>query len=283
MTNSLPQTIFDIDWHELRRCELARQNWKCKGPEAWDKRSGSFADRHRRTPYADIFLAEVPLTPEMSVLDVGSGPGTLSLPIAHQVRTVTAIDFSPAMLAALRDQAKQQNLNNINTVKCSWDDEWTQFGIGAHDIAIASRALAVSDLQAALDKLNAFATRYVFVSDRIGVSPFEVAAFKALGRPFQHGPDYIYTVNMLYRMDIHPNIKVLEFPRDSEFSSLDDAIGSFAWMFHDLTATEHARLTRYVTDHIVARNGNKVTVRRENPPRWALIWWAKKHSTNTGN
>lgn len=276
MTNGAPETLHDINWHELRSRELARQNWKVKGPDAWDKRAPSFAERHKRTMYSELFLKEMPLEPDMTVLDIGSGPGTLSLPIASQVHKVTAIDFSPAMLAALREQATQQQLTNITTINCGWEDDWDRYHLQPHDIAIASRALAVTDLQAALDKLNTYAIRYVFISDRIGVSPFEVGAYTALGRPFQHGPDYIYTVNMLYRMNIHPNIKILEFARETEFASFSDAISAFAWMFHELTADEHELLTQYVKDHIVSRDGDKITVRRENPPRWALIWWAKQ-------
>jgi SAM-dependent methyltransferase len=276
MIDRHPQAYDEIDWHEIRRRELARQDWKIKGSEDWDKRAPSFADRHKQTPYAKLFLQELPLEPHLSVLDIGSGPGTLTLPLAHQVNTVTAVDFSPAMLAALRRQAAAENLTNIKTVECSWEDDWPAHGIGVHDIAIASRALAVADLGASLRKINDFASCYVFLSDRIGISPFEVGAFQAVERPFRHGPDYIFTINILYTMKIYANVKILEFPRETTFASLADAVASFAWMFHDLSDREHDRLVQYVDDHIVKREGSTVTVRRENPPRWALIWWKKQ-------
>jgi SAM-dependent methyltransferase len=49
-----------------------------------------------------------------SVLEYGCGPGRLAIPFARRSGSVTAVDRSPAMLAAARREAAKQNVGNIH-------------------------------------------------------------------------------------------------------------------------------------------------------------------------
>lgn len=275
MTNSQIHTFSDIDWVVLRANAYKTKAWQNKGQKEWDTKAKSFASRNKSSTYIDLFLAHLPLHPNMSVLDVGSGPGTLAIPIARKVASVTAIDFSKSMLQVLNDFAFEASIANIKTVHCAWEDDWKLKGLQPHDIAIASRALGVEDLETALKKLDAFATKYVFLTDRIGSTPFDVAAFAAIGRPFIAGPDYIYTINILYTLGIHANISVLTLERELTFHSMEEAVKSYSWMFNDITRDETAALERYLEKHIIKEESNQLTLHREVPPRWAMIWWQK--------
>ena len=275
MTNQKLKTYNDINWAQLRANALEAKGWKDKGPGEWDKKAESFAGRNKSATYIDLFLAQLPLDPTMSVLDIGSGPGTLALPIAKRVKNVSAIDFSRGMLDTLKKFALAENINNITCVQCAWEDDWSDKGLLPHDIAIASRSMGVKDLEPALDKINSFAKQYVFLSDRIGATPFDLGAFKALDRPFTLGPDYIYTLNTLYTMGIHPNVTVLELEPEVTYPSMDEAISSFSWMFHDITADELIALKQYIQSKIVSSGSHEITIRKDSPPRWALIWWKK--------
>jgi len=275
MTPSTPQVFADIDWTTLRANALARKGWQEKGPDEWDKKARSFAGRNKSTAYVELILSQLPLDPSLTVLDVGSGPGTLAIPLARRVRAVTAIDFSRGMLNTLDELAREEKITNIRTVQCAWEDDWQGKGLQPHDLAIASRSMGVKDLNAALAKINSYGSRYIFLTDRIGSTPFEDAAFQALGRSFTPGPDYIYTLNVLYSMGIHPNVKILNLERDITYPSMAEAIKSYSWMFHDLTPAENLALEKYITGKIIHAEGDKITVRRDSPPRWALIWWEK--------
>lgn len=278
MTDSPPKTYADIDWAELRDNALQKKGWRTKKAKDWDGKARSFASRNKSSLYVDLFLAHLPLEKEMSVLDIGSGPGTLAIPVAGKVRSVTAIDFSRTMLDTLEELAAKEGLNNIRTVHCAWEDDWQSRGILPHDIAIASRAMGVDDLAAALKKIDSHALQYVFLSDRIGPTPFEVGAFDAIGRPFAPGPDYIYTLNILYTLGIYANVQVLQLERDVTYESMDEAIASYSWMFNNITPQETAALERYLAGQTVSVDGRRLTVRRTSVPQWALIWWRKNGS-----
>lgn len=275
VTTSEPQTYKDIDWVSLHTNARSRKGWKMKGPCDWDAKAKSFSSRNKDAVYADLFIAQLPLQRDHTVLDIGCGPGTLALPIAQAVKQVTALDFSSGMLDSLKESAISAGLDNIKTVKCAWEDDWSAREISPHDIVICSRSMGVKDLRGALQKANAYARQYVFLSDRIGPTPFEVGAFAALNRPFSTGPDYIYTVNMLYSMRIYANITVLNLPRDTVYDSMDQALAAYSWMFQDTTDNDLQTLQKYITKHTIAKKGDQLTVRRETPPQWALIWWQK--------
>ncbi len=276
MKHSPPHNYSEIDWTLLRAKALQEKGWKSKTASEWDKKAQSFAGRNKGAEYSQLFISHLPLKPEYSVLDIGSGPGTLSLPIAQRVSSVTALDFSKGMLNTLNMIAKEEKITNIKTCECAWEDNWEEKGIQPHDIAIASRSTGVKDLQVALRKINKFGRKYVFLSDRIGSTPLDSGAFAAIGRPFLPGPDYIFTVNILYTLGIHPNITVLRLAGENIYINMDEAIDAYRWMFKDLTRKELTLLEQYLIKQTVAQDKGQITIRRSSPPEWALIWWKQE-------
>jgi SAM-dependent methyltransferase len=276
MTHRRPEVYTDIDWATLRANALAQKGWQEKGPSEWDQKARSFASRNKNAAYVDLVLSHLPLDTSFTVLDIGSGPGTLAIPLAQKVKSVTAIDFSRGMLDTLKEIAKKEHINNIHTLQCAWEDDWQEKGLVPHDIAIASRSIGVKDLKAALCKINSYGSKYIFLTDRIGSTPFEEAAFAALGRTFSPGPDYIYTLNILYTLGIYPNVTVLRLDQDVEYPSMAEAVKSYSWMFHDITPEESLALEKYIAGKIIHSEDGRLTVRRDSVPLWALIWWAKE-------
>ncbi|MBU3937517.1 MAG: class I SAM-dependent methyltransferase, partial [Proteobacteria bacterium] len=142
----------DIDWEDMWREARAHKSWKKKKSSDWDRRASSFAERNIDSPFVAQFISHLHIEPEWSVLDVGSGPGTLAIPLSNRVRSVTAVDYSAAMLNELDKRAKGAGQENITTIQASWTDDWQTMGIPRHEITIASRSLSVDDLKGALRK-----------------------------------------------------------------------------------------------------------------------------------
>jgi len=266
-------TCTDIDWQLLWEQSRSRKSWKSKNAGEWDRKAASFADRMKDSAYAGRFLQHVSLDKTMHVLDVGCGPGTLALPIAEQVARVTAIDYSRTMLELLDRQSDQAGIDNIRSVQCSWEDDWSEHDITTYDLVIASRSLNIRNLAGALQKLDNHCRGSVFVAERIDPSPFDVDAFTAIGRPFNSGPDYIYTVNMLYRFGIHPRMELIELDRELRYNSFEDALNAYKWMFKELEPREEKLLEAFLETRIVTKEKDHIVVRRDPPQRWALLSW----------
>ncbi len=268
-------TYSDLDWDVLWQNARLQKSWSSKGAEEWDKRASSFTSRNQASPFVSLVLSHLPLDSSLTVLDVGAGPGTLALPIAAKVKSVTALDFSSGMLATLSQQAEEAGIDNIRTVHCGWEDDWASYDIVRHDIAIASRSLGVADLKGALHQLDRYSSQAVFIVDRISPAPFDPEAFQAVGRPFNPGPDYIYVLNILYGMGIHPHVQILSLDSTNRFADQAEALRSYSWMFKDLSAEEETRLHRYIADRSRDCDNGQICIERKVPPQWALIWWEK--------
>ncbi len=265
----------DIDWNKLRQECRRNKSWKRKKQGDWDKRAVDFAKRNIDSSYVDEFLAVLRPQSDWSVLDVGAGPGTLSLPLAPLVSRITALDFSAKMLDVLTAKARSAKLDNLCTMQAAWEDDWGKLGVGIHDIAIASRSLAVEDLRAALEKLDAHAAKAVFISDRVGSGPMFPALFEAIGRDFRAGPDYIFTVNILYQMGIVANVNFVAADRNGPFATKEEAEESLAWMVDDPTPVEQDKLNIFIARHLRELSDGSWAIEGKPPVRWAIIWWEK--------
>lgn len=69
----------------------------------------------------DTLFRQGLLTPESSVLDIGSGTGTYALAFASRCAEVTALDMEPTSLAILQEHAAQLGLSNITSQEGMWE------------------------------------------------------------------------------------------------------------------------------------------------------------------
>lgn len=264
-----------LDWNE-RWKKAAAKRWQRTEDHSsyWNRRAPSFGERSNDSAYARALLAAMAPEPGWSVLDVGCGTGSLAIPLAHQVRAVTAMDFSEGMLEQLSKRTQDLGLTNLRTLHAAWEDDWDAAGVGTHDVAIASRSLVVDDLEAALVKLDRAAKRKVFITSIVGDGPRDRRALEAVGRPFQKGPDYLYVYNLLHQLGIFANVTILDTDGTCTFGSAEEAREYYEQTLHPLEAAERARLITYLAKELAPQGGRWVLRNRE-AIRWALIWWSK--------
>ena len=272
---SVSNPMENIDWNTAWQVAHKLSKHKRRDNNHWNKRAASFAQHAKKSNYPGDFLRLLAPKPEWSVLDVGCGAGTLAIPLAGLVRQVTAIDFSEAMISLLNAHCVEHDLVNVTSSVIGWEDDWEQAGIAEHDVAIASRSLAVDDLKMALTKLNNKARRRVYLSSLVGDGPFDRRIYAAIGRDLNRGPDYIYVYNLLYQMGIHAEVSfVMNGDGDRIYRDSNDAVEKYRWMIDDITAAETARLRSYFEHHLTKTEGGwKLSYR--HAVRWAIISWSK--------
>jgi SAM-dependent methyltransferase len=93
------------------------------GPEHLDPDFVAGYDRKQGhpDPAADLAIFEAHgLGAGSDVVDLGAGVGQFALPAARRFRHVTAVDISPAMLAALREGAAAAGLANLDFVRAGF-------------------------------------------------------------------------------------------------------------------------------------------------------------------
>jgi 2-polyprenyl-3-methyl-5-hydroxy-6-metoxy-1,4-benzoquinol methylase len=140
--------------------------------------------------------------PGSSILEVGAGTGAFTIPLAAQARLVTALDYSPAMLAVLRAKlARDPMLSNVRTVLARWEDAEVE----SHDVVFVANALyRAADLKVALSKLVRTARSRGIVVWSVGRDPRRPTS------GYRPGPDYIHLVDGLFALDVFANVQIVE-------------------------------------------------------------------------
>ncbi len=121
-------------------------------------------------------------------LDIGAGAGRYALPLAMRVRGVIALDPSAGMLDALREQAAQHGIANVQVVEGRWPVDPATGPSPTADVAlIANLGYDVEAIGPFLDAMEAAAGRLcvAILADRQPSSPAH--AFW----PFVHGEERV--------------------------------------------------------------------------------------------
>jgi len=267
------------DWNE--QWKRARLNYtlgqrRVGSAEFWDKRwkrsveSGAAEDGRLRWT-----ISKLNVDPDSTILDIGSGPGVLAVPLAKKAKQVTAIDISPVALKHLEEKAKKEGLSNIACIAEKWEGIELGKHIKQHDIVVASYMLTMLDLTEALSKMNKVAKRAVYIFEAAGQKYWHYLALwpKIHGEEFVLSPDYIYIVNILYQMGIYANVETSQYELRERFSTLEEAVQQ--WQENLGVTTPQA--TDIIRDYL------SKTLEKEEDGLWSkrtqkmvAIWWNKE-------
>ena len=262
--------IQDIDFGALYRRQARASSFQSRTAADWDRRAEHRSRREKGSDYAREFLARMDLADAQTVLDIGCGTGNLALPLARRVRRVHALDFSAEMLRLLRANARAEGVRNLTAHRLAWTDDWAR--LPRADIAICSRALAVDDLRAALEKMNAKARLRCYLTLHAGGTFLSEDVYRVLRRAVTPRPNYIYAVNILYQMGIRARVDFLRTTGGLTYDSPEQFVEGIRWRIGPLTAAEAKRLLAYFRR--LPRDPDGIP-RYRHDFTWAMLSWEK--------
>lgn len=105
----------------------------------------------------ELLLSRLKPAAGRRILDIGSGPGVLAIPLAEAGASVTAVEPSAAMLDVLREKAAQRKTPEINCVNLRWEQIRPERDLNSHqpfDLVVASLSLLVVGLRESLLKMR---------------------------------------------------------------------------------------------------------------------------------
>lgn len=263
MSTPLPTPI---DHSARYRQHLQACGFQAKPASAWDARAAQSSWKRRHDDYSEAFLARLDLSGVATVLDVGCGPGLLSLPIAAQVGHVHALDYSTGMLDGLRAAMARDGVSNVTPWALSWTDDWHD--VPRCDLAIASRSLMVPDLEAALRRLDTHARQRACITFATGPRAGVPELSELLDREWVPMPDHRYPINMLLDMGREPRVDYLPESVRDVAQDADGLVRQAVELFGALDADEEAHVRAWHARSPQHRFGMAPT------RRWAFIQWA---------
>jgi SAM-dependent methyltransferase len=209
-------------------------------------------------------------------LDIGAGAGQYALPLALRVRGVIALDPSPAMLTALREEAAAHGIANVRTIEARWPVEEAEGPAPSADGAlIANLGYDVEAIGPFLDAMEAAARRVcvAILADRQPSSPAHALWPPVHGEERAELPALDSLLDLLRargRIPREARVRrpVRGFPgRDALVSWLRNKL------FLEPGSAKDAILARELERRIVEHPDGSVGLSSQVPMVTGIVWW----------
>ncbi len=221
-------------WHRLVTRRLEETERLSPGLGAfsgafWDRRAERYGASTTVTDTArDPFLRRLRRVthPSSTAIDVGAGTGRFALPLAANVKQVTAVDPSPGMLDVLRREARRLGVRNVTSVQGSWEETRTAVA----DVVFSAFVLPlVPKARRFLAKLDAAAREHAFLylGGYCGDAVLDPLWRHFHGAPRAPGPSYLDALAVLRELGIEPEVKLVELVNSRRFATVEEAVDHY--------------------------------------------------------
>ncbi|MDR2624255.1 MAG: methyltransferase domain-containing protein [Methanobrevibacter sp.] len=225
--------------------------------------------------YPEKLIDKMSLDKNDTVLDLGSGDGSVTLKIATKVKKVTAVDKYKNMLDLLKEKAYKSGIDNVEYVESDIKDISLE-NVGNHDIILASRSLStVKNIKEIFLEFNRIANKSVYFSligPQVDLHIKKVS--ELLNREYKQPTPSIYAYNLLHQIGIYGNVMNLGCNTQHQYEDVDDAYSRLDWKLHGINEKEKELVLDFLKENLI-RNKEGNLVNRHNKPDWVLIWWNK--------
>lgn len=159
----IDKQLFVQQWQELNTNNLTNMR------DFWDLRASEFNKKvNKKNNTAELtqyLLSKGALHKNANILDIGCGAGKYIIPFAKMARSVTGLDISPNMIEFAAENAKKEQLQNVQLKVLPWQQlEVAQKGWeNRFDLVFASMSPAVNSAET-LQKMTEASKKHCFLS-----------------------------------------------------------------------------------------------------------------------
>ncbi|HML31819.1 class I SAM-dependent methyltransferase [Sporomusa sphaeroides] len=270
-------------WQEARDTyQVPRYGSKQDWQHFWNTFAELHALRNRQSrPIYNAVIeglaADGVITPFSTVLDIGCGAGTYTLPLAAKTRQVTGLDTAEQMLAMLQSEAAHEGLTcRIAPLNTDWLELPAE---PAYDVVFAANTTAINDYDS-LMKMNELSRGVCCLVGFAGAYHSKVRTLlweHLMGTPPEHAAfDIQYPFNILYQERYLPNIKFYSY-RERYRETLTYMIEYYTSYFR-LFGLEGPETTAKITGFLANRAVEDYCTELINTTIGVLWWRADRKS-----
>jgi len=209
-------------WEKQEKRQLNQQKF-------WDNRADFFngkvfIDEKIGSNIVDRLKSKNMLSKDMRVLDIGCGPGKHTLPMAREVKSVTALDISKNMLEHLEKNMKSTDIMNIHPLNLDWKDadvaqlQWEK----RFDLVFASMTPGVFNYET-LEKILVASKKYCYLSGfvrRADLLGDRIAdyIYQKYQLPAKKYDKVYYVFNILWQLGYIPEVEYIHRKWEDEMT-----------------------------------------------------------------
>ncbi len=255
-----------VSWKEIWRRKHRNGN-----VDYWNEIADEYAECIRMSCFdhgikiRNILEREGIISAETEVLDIGAGPGSITIPLAESVKRVVAVEPAREMVKHLLRNAAKRNLANIDVVRKKWEDIDIAGIEGKFDLAVCSNVLQVfQDVDNQLLRIALAAKHYCCAVINLGYDFGDI--YKKLGFGNCRYSDFTCLLNIIHLLGWSPEVKVIETTMRRSITS-----GIRTW---ELFLNKYRKVTegerKIIRQHVLENSKNGVYAVRG---KMAVMWW----------
>lgn len=270
------EDIEDIDWNYFWKKGL-KEKGNLGASKNWDKAAVPYAKLNAKDDYTDKLINNLILDKSDSLLDIGAGEGSVSIPLSEKVKNITAVDSSKKMIELFNERIKEKGIDNIETIKMDIS-EINLDSIGHKDIVLASRSInSFPEMEDLLINLNEIANKYVFITF-FGPNNWrmEKEFYNFIDKNYIDHPSYVLLLNLLEQIGIYANVINLDVGPVRTYENIDEAMVNGKWKLDNYSDKEKDQLHEFLSKTLQVDSKTKKLFNPLDKPDWVLIWWKKE-------
>lgn len=192
------------------------------------------------------------IRPDDTVMDIGCGPGVVSLYLATLCKSVTAVDPDEFAYESLKKMMSDRKLTNINAVNSKWPNP----AIEPCDVAVLLYVFKVLKSSDSVQELLKVTKRSGIILEPINKKSFYKPLYKYLGIEYNDSsdPDEYRTVDLLKAEGAAVRVETISHDFGQPVGNLDDA-AQFIWQKLHVGEEYYPKVQGVVEDYTEIREG----------------------------
>jgi len=211
------------------------------------------------------------LDSNFKVLEIGTGPGTLTVPLSKTVKKVVGIEFSEENTNHLKANLKGYNLRNVEIINADWE-KVNDYGIkDKFNLVICSHFLwQVKDIREHLERMENASKRYCAViqpcgRDELVKDTFESVINQRYTGQFEPDADY-FAYTILREGGRLVNVRHFDYTFERNLEEEIRCIAGFIARFTEVDQAGEETIRNYLLDK--SENGKYIEKNRV-----VVMWW----------
>jgi hypothetical protein len=274
----LSETIdWNLVWSEKqRRC--TESGWGRECWQTWEDEAAAreYFDMTRSRPVSRQRVDDICslVRYDWRVLDIGAGPGNITIPLSALCSHVSAVEPAHGMALILNKQRENAKINNICLVNKKWDDVIPCRDLSPpYDLSFASFSLGMKDIRTSIVKMLSVTSREIVIFWHAGLQSWDrhtIELWPLLhGLEYHPGPQSDVLFNVLYSMDIYPDVRVLRSNTEMVYQTFEEAFEQFARRYDVVNDAQCGILTQYLERRLAKKDGKLVMPRSDVSMRFS--------------
>jgi len=235
--NDFYNLVGRIDWNDIWRTRMAEWFSTINGSEGdpfrhWGMKLGLSHLSARRNVNGLIKsrIAETGIQPGESVLMIGGGPHMFAETLAKMGCRVTVVESSPEMTKVLKDPPAGTTTFPIGVIDKQWEDISLDELQEKFDLVIALHTLWMTDIGAAVEKMNAIAGAvhlFWYLTPPVWAQVMGEIWKKVHEKEFRFAPTAECLYQVLLQKKIYANISIEVAGSNLFYATIGEALEAF--------------------------------------------------------